>query len=170
MPSTYRRTVNVPRNLQVLDWDLIREIAQLYEASSGSNRRIWFTAEDDRGSYREHSIDALRTEIERRPDPPREMTLSLFGDGRDEENELHFQVWWGERNGAALEGPDEAKVVYAAERVGAAVRRAVDRIPRPSEIATQSRVRAFFYDPWTIGIGTALAATAIIAAIIAVTH
>lgn len=174
-----RRISNIP-DVDVLDWQLIERTGQLFDQYRGEDGYLRFYAADSRGEFQEGTFSAFRAEVEAQDEVPSRVMVTAHRDG---DTTLHFQVWFGRdkhTRGAVFTSTNEADVVHVAERCTDLFRQANERhiarqqrktaakktaVVDDGAVATVqgSSFRSFFYDPWVIGIGTALVVVGVVA-------
>lgn len=182
MARVYEKDGESPRDVELLDWQLVRGVADLFE----SYGPVRFQAQDSRGSYVSSSVDEFRREVESQDESPERVQIEVATDVP----EMRFaQAWWWARDRGArfrAASHDEAFVSHIATRVPElfdaaanrfdAKRRAEESVATHVDVATAaptvelertSWLRRFLYDPWTVRIGGGLAVAGVIALIVA---
>jgi hypothetical protein len=198
MPRVYRRALTEKPDVDVLDWELIERLHELFSNYTGEDGRLRFYAEDSRGEYEEGSLDEFRAAVARQDQTPRVVTITLNRTSSDAE--LHFHIWWGEdryERGGTFTSTNEADVVYVAQRSQEILQQAHERrkeraeaeesrrrelermgtsrsearqTTRPAGTSPPTRATGFFYNPWVVTVGGSLAVAAIIALVVSLTH
>lgn len=178
MARKYERRIPHIPDLDVLDWQLIERTGQLFDQYRGEDGYLRYYATDSRGEFKGDTFSAFRAEVEAQDEVPSRVMVTAH---RDDATTLHFQVWFGRdkhNRGAVFTSTNEADVVHVAERCTDLLRQANERhIARQKTAAKKTAVvddgavatvqkssfRSFFYDPWVIGIGTALVVVGVVA-------
>jgi hypothetical protein len=183
MARTYKREIDVPQNFEVLEWELISDLTEIFSRYMSDEKpfsALNYTAEDARGVVNEESLDEFRTAIGQHHDRPTRISITFEGDGPT------FHAWWSDdkfRRGGIFASTTEADVVYVAERAAAAFDRAVARASErdaPSVIMSGPSLlgpmgsyiqpplwHRIIYNPYAVTVGGGLLVVIILAAIYA---
>ena len=163
--------------MDVLDWELWERLVELVspylpdDSSSGS----MFFVSDNRGQYDVRDLDALRAEVEKQEEPPETIRMTFMR----ATDKLFFNVYASGfiGSGGRIQSEDEATVNHLAARVSdlfaVATKRHGPQEPRSATESTQhddaplvsvnrAKLQRIHYDPWVIGIGTAVVAGVIL--------
>jgi len=150
---------------------------------------VTYRVADAHGTYFAHTLEELRNDFEQQELPPTQMSCAVQ-DGL--ESGRAFFVWVRNKaptgNAASFESPDQADVDHLVARLPEVFAQASSRRELRLETEAQARrasnppivhVQPFqgdrvkhglLYDPWVVGIGTAVVAAAIIALLVALFH
>ena len=182
MARSFHREVNLP-GVHVPDWDLLARLEELFRPyrpikSEPGGARI-LSAKDSRGSYDAATVDELREQAEAQDEPPRSLTVMVAGHTIHGKHYELAVTAAPDRSYAGLYSDDEAMVNHVAARLlelfaraASNERKGISYVPNATGDALMlslrtrgahrahwtGRLRAFAYDPWTIGIGTAVIA------------
>jgi hypothetical protein len=188
MPRSFERRLKDIPDVDVPDWQLLERIEALYDEYAGETGEKRFIATDSRGQFIDESLESFKAEVEAQDEIP----FSIMAVLDEREDNLHFQVWFGQDKydrGAVFSGTNEASVVHVAERMNDLIHRAnarrserLDAVKKtaapvagmiPVFLRNEPGVpdeRQWLYNPWVVGVGVILIASALIAIFVAITH
>jgi hypothetical protein len=151
MPRIYSEELYELPRVEVLDWQLWERLDQLVQEHVPPDYHMpLYFVNDERGQYDATSLEALRADVEQQERPPDTIRLTL---STSHGGQYFVNVYISSVIGSGGQVQSDHEAFVMAEPLN----------PDVPVRLTSSRWRAFLYDPWTIGIGTALVVAAILA-------
>lgn len=190
MARQFHREINLP-GVRLPDWDLLARLEELFrpyrpiKSEPGGGRIL--SAKDSRGSYDAATVSELREQAETEDEPPQSMSVMVAGKTVYGKHYDLAVTAAADRSYAGLYSDDESMVNHVAKRLQELFARAASNesegiayIPNPTgtglmlSLTTKGARRArwttplrdFLYDPWTVGIGSAVIAGLIVALVL----
>ena len=109
MGRTFSRNIE-PREVDVLDWELIDRISEAFGEYVDEPGELSFTATDSRGGYAEGDLDSFKAAVKEQEQPPASISIVLSTP------RVYALVCWGSERGGRAAGEDEAAVVHLHDR------------------------------------------------------
>lgn len=190
MARQFHRELNLP-GVRIPDWDLLARLEELFRpyrpvrSEQGAGRIL--SAKDSRGSYDAATVSELREQAEAQDEPLQSMSVMVAGKTVYGKHYDLAVTAAADRSYAGLYSDDEPMVNHVATRLlelfGRAAsneREGIAYVPNATEtghtlsLTTKGAHRArwteplrnFLYDPWTVGIGSAVIAGLIVGLIL----
>jgi hypothetical protein len=179
MVRVYSRRPHVPA-IDVLDWQLIDDIACVFAKYADEGTSLTFTAFDGRGQYEENDLGAFRSAVKSQPQPPYKVSILLEAEAFKADPHLRLLVSLGEKainRSCSLSSEREELIDHVAARLEDLFRIAHQRAREREaqnffQLAAVGRTPRYGFssNPWLVGIGTSAAVAGIVAAITALLH